>query len=143
MRRVGIVAVLSLALLAVIAPTASAAPWWRTPTFVARAGQAAPTETLRIGARALHISPWARVSASAVVHFASGDVAVQLQPRGWRWWHFFGGSVTVPTCEAAGSVAVDVTFTYRGALYPASATATVVAPETPDPTCGETHPIQS
>ena len=73
MRRVGIIAVLSLALLAIAAPVAQAAPWrWPSPTYVARAGQAEPTETLRVGARALWLSPFARVTASAVVHFASG-----------------------------------------------------------------------
>ena len=92
MRRVGIIAVLSLALLAIAAPVAQAAPWrWPSPTYVARAGQAEPTETLRVGARACGepLRPGQRV---AVVHFASGDVTVQLEPRGWRWMHLFGAA---------------------------------------------------
>lgn len=46
------------------------------------------------------------------MHFAGGDVAVELNRRGKSY--VCGGKVAVPADQPLGPVAVDVTITYGG-----------------------------
>lgn len=55
-------------------------------------------------------------SASAVAHFASGDVTVQLSQAGK--WLVATGRIPVPTGQAAGKVKVDISIVYGGAAQP-------------------------
>lgn len=55
-------------------------------------------------------------SASAVAHFASGDVTIQLSQAGK--WLVATGRIPVPTGQAAGKVKVDVLIVYGGAAQP-------------------------
>ena len=63
-------------------------------------------ETSRPGARSV------KYTASAVIHYASGDVTVRLAPKGKT----FIASVKVPVsvAETPGAVGVDVTVSAKG-----------------------------
>lgn len=68
-------------------------------------------------------------SASAVAHFAGGDVTVQLQQVGK--WFVAVGKIAVPASQAAGKIKVDVTIVYGGAAQPViSKFARIRAPKT-------------
>ena len=108
MRRLGILMVLTLALVASLGATTIAAK--PAPVFKAHASAAAQGGSLHISARVLHVSRTSTFGATAVVHFASGDVTVALKRAG----HSFhaGGRVPVAADAALGPVAVDVTISY-------------------------------
>jgi hypothetical protein len=109
MRRLAIVAVTSLALVALVATSVSARP---AASFTARANHAEQGAQLRVAAKVKHSVRLSTFSASAVVHFASGDVAVTLTPHGKSF--NASGAAAVAADEAVGPVAVDVTITYNG-----------------------------
>ena len=109
MRRVAFAAVVGLMLVALIAPVASAAR--PAPSFVAKASAAQQGGQLHLLAKVKHAVRGSTFSASAVVHFASGDVTVALTQRGKSF--VAGGKVAVPADQPAGPVAVDVTITYN------------------------------
>jgi len=117
MRRFGFIAIAILALLALAAPGVSAhqashgAP--KTATFVAKANKAAPGGALRIQAKVKHPQKGATFSATATVHFATGDVTVALKRHGKSF--VATGTAPVSANEAPGTVPVDVTVTYNDA----------------------------
>ena len=116
MRRLGFIAVASLALLAIAAPVVQAGHGSghtpKTPTFVAKTNTAVQGGALRISAKVKHPARGATFSATAVVHFASGDVTVTLNRHGKSF--NARGMAPVSDTETTGAVAVDVTVTYNG-----------------------------
>lgn len=162
------VSVLALVIAALVGVPAGAAHGWRTPpsswlavrAFAGRAPQGgtllvAASVRLPRGAERMGLTP----SASAVVHFASGDVAVTLSgrtrtDRGHRhghagWWspvRVWRGVARVPvrSDEQVGRVAVDVTITLGdgsvtlatfGRIRPARGGETPPPPTDPEPPC--------
>lgn len=130
MRRAAMIALLSLVVVALVgAPIAATGRHARhAPRAVvtASAGRAAQGGTLVV--RAKVFLPWGAKlssvpSATAVVHFASGDVSVDLSApgrrrgdglRAWPWWPWvpvWSGVARVPVgaTEQPGRVRVDVT----------------------------------
>jgi hypothetical protein len=97
-------------LVALVAPVVSAAR--PAPSFVGKASAAAPGGALHIMAKVKHAVRGTDFSATATVHFASGDVTVELTRRGKSF--VAGGKVAVPADQPIGEVAVDVTITYAG-----------------------------
>ena len=69
-------------------------------------------------------------SATAVVHFASGDVSVDLRRAG----RSFVARVRVPVAadEALGPVSVDVTITYGETVQMLTIEGVIVAPDVED-----------
>lgn len=55
-------------------------------------------------------------SASAVAHFSSGDVTIQLSRHGKSF--VAGGKIKVLAGQAAGDVKVDITIVYGGVSQP-------------------------
>ena len=110
MRRVALAIVSGLMIVALMAPTVLAAR--PATSFVAKASAAEPGGALHLLAKAKHATRGTDFSCSAVVHFASGDVAVDLTRRGKSF--VCGGKVPVPADQPLGPVAVDVTITYGG-----------------------------
>jgi hypothetical protein len=110
MRRIAFAAMFGLLLVALIAPIASAAR--PAPTFAGKASAAAQGGSLHLLAKVNHAVRGKTFSASAVVHFASGDVTVTLNQHGKSF--VAGGKVAVPADQPLGPVAVDVTITYDG-----------------------------
>jgi len=108
MRRLGILMVLTVALVASLGATTLAAK--PAPAFKAHASAATQGGSLHISAKVLHVTRSTTFSATAVVHFASGDVSVVLKRAG----HSFHAGVRVPVAAdaALGPVAVDVTISY-------------------------------
>ncbi|MEA2678034.1 MAG: hypothetical protein QOJ81_2175 [Chloroflexota bacterium] len=110
MRRVALAILSGLMIVALMAPTVLAA---RPATwFVAKSSAAEAGGALHLLAKAKHATRGMTFSASAVVHFASGDVTVDLSRRGKSF--VAGGKVAVPADQPLGPVAVDVTITYDG-----------------------------
>lgn len=164
MRRATIVAVLSLAIVALGGATVSAhgrvGPR-AEPTFSARAGTAEQGGWLLVAARVQHAKRCTPFAATAVVHFASGDQTVELkQPRGqrcdrrghhdaFRHGHRRGATlvarawVRVAADETPGEVPVDVTIVYGGQVVPLQATGLILGtvPDEEEPT-GEEPPGQ-
>ncbi len=110
MRRFGMISILSLSLLAVLSTGVLAAS--PATSFSVKANHAAQGGQLMVQAKARH-SVKGDFSATAVVHFASGDVSVVLTRTG----HSSRVSVKVPVSltEQPGSVSVDVSITSNGA----------------------------
>jgi len=79
-------------------------------TFRVRASSAEQGEAMSVSVKVKHPTRGTAFSATAVVHFASGDVTVTLMPKG----HSFNARVRVPVSatETVGPVNVDVTVTY-------------------------------
>ena len=67
-------------------------------------------------AKVLHPVRGTTFSASAVAHFSSGDVTVQLRRAGKSFVAL--GKIRVPAGQAAGPVLVDVTIVYGGVSEP-------------------------
>ena len=111
MRRAAFAVVTGLMLVALVAPAVSAAR--PAPSFVGKASAAVPGGALHILAKVKHAVRGTDFSAAATVHFASGDVTVDLNRRGRSF--VAGGRVPVPADQPTGPVAVDVTITYGGA----------------------------
>jgi hypothetical protein len=110
MRRVALAIMSGLMIVALMAPTVLAAR--PATSFVAKASAAQPGGALHIVAKAKHATRGTDFSATAVVHFASGDVSVDLNRHGKSF--VAGGKVAVPADQPLGPVAVDVTITYGG-----------------------------
>jgi hypothetical protein len=105
----------SAALVATLGMTAMAAPLNPFSVKVSRNAppggslQVRVIETPRLGAKSV------KYRASAVVHYASGDVTVSLAPKG----RSFVATVKVPVSESeeAGAVDVDVTVSAKGTTF--------------------------
>lgn len=110
MRRVALAIVSGLMIVALMAPTVLAAR--PATSFVAKASAAQPGGAIHLIAKAKHATRGTDFSATATVHFASGDVIVELTRRGKSF--VAGGAVPVPADQPIGPVAVDVTITYGG-----------------------------
>ena len=125
MKRLGILAVVTLALVAVLGSTALAAK--PAASFWARAGHAAQGGSLHVLARVKHADRSQAFSASATVHFASGDVVMDLNRHGKSFTA--GGRVPVADDEAVGPVAVDVTITYGVSVQTVPAQGVIQPPD--------------
>ncbi len=110
MRRIALAIVSGLMIVALMAPAVLAAR--PATSFVAKASAAQPGGALHLIAKAKHATRGTDFSATATVHFASGDVTVDLTRRGKSF--VAGGKVPVPADQPVGSVPVDVTITYGG-----------------------------
>ena len=110
MRRVALAILSGLMIVALMAPTVLAAR--PATSFVAKSSAAQQGGALHLLAKAKHGVRGDTFSASAVVHFASGDVTVDLNRRGKSF--VAGAKVAVPADQPVGPVAVDVTITYDG-----------------------------
>jgi hypothetical protein len=110
MRRIALAIVSGLMIVALMAPTVLAAR--PATSFVAKASAASPGGAIHLVAKAKHATRGTDFSCSAIVHFASGDVAVELSRRGKSF--VCGGMVDVPADQPLGPVAVDATITYGG-----------------------------
>lgn len=108
MKRLGIFAVTALAFVAIFGSTALAAR--PAASFTARANHAEQGGSLRVAAAVKHGDHKSTFSASAVVHFASGAVAVDLTRNGRSLTAH--AKVPVAADAAIGPVVVDVTITY-------------------------------
>jgi len=108
MRRVALAIVSGLMIVALMAPTVLAAR--PATSFVAKSSAAQPGGALHLIAKAKHATRGTDFSATATVHFASGDVIVELTRRGKSF--VAGGRVAVPADQPLGPVAVDVVITY-------------------------------
>ena len=109
MRRVALAIVSGLMIVALMAPSVLAAR--PATSFVAKASAAHPGGAIHLIAKAKHATRGTDFSATATVHFASGDVTVDLFRRGKSF--VAGGKVAVPADQPIGPVAVDVTITYN------------------------------
>jgi hypothetical protein len=112
MRRIAFAAMFGLLLVALIAPIASAAR--PAPSFAGKASAAEQGGSLHLLAKVKHAVRGSTFSATAVVHFASGDVLVTLNQRGKSF--VAGGKVAVPADQPVGPVGVDITITYNSVL---------------------------
>jgi hypothetical protein len=159
MRRTAIAAALSLMLVTLVGGTVSAhggREHQPAPSFAARAGTANQGENLWVGAKEQHAVRGTAFSASAVVHFVSGDVTVPLETRADRLGHrghhgrvqfhprrgqslHARAWVPVGATETPGDVPVDVTIVY-GAQTVVIHTTGHVDGTVPDP--GDGGPIQ-
>jgi len=110
MRRAAFAVVAGLLLVALVAPVVAAAR--PAPSFDGKASAAAPGGNLHIQAKVKHAVRGTDFSATATVHFADGDVTVDLTRHGKSF--VAGGKVAVPADQPLGDVAVDVTITYGG-----------------------------
>lgn len=108
MRRVALAIVSGLMIVALMAPTVLAAR--PATSFVAKSSAAEPGGAIHLIAKAKHATRGTDFSATATVHFASGDVIVELTRRGKSF--VAGGKVAVPADQPLGPVAVDVVITY-------------------------------
>lgn len=127
MKRLGILAVVTLAFVAIFGSTALAAK--PATTFVARANHAQQGGSLHVTARAKHGDRHSVFSASAVVHFggATGDVTVALTRHGRSLTA--GARVAVAADAALGPVGVDVTITYGLTTQVLSVTGVIQPPD--------------
>jgi hypothetical protein len=102
----------------------------RTATFQVKAGNAEQGGNLKLRARAKHGDRKEAFSASAVVHFASGDVTVTLSRKGKN----LDARARVPVAqdEALGSVLVDFSVTYGTAVQSLSDTGRIHADDDDD-----------
>ena len=114
MRRVGLILVASLAMVALVAPGVQARHGSHKPaaTFVAKTNTAVQGGALHVMAKVKHAQHGATFSATATVHFASGDQTVTLNRHGKSF--VAKGTVALASDETPGSVPVDVTVTYNG-----------------------------
>ena len=116
MRRIGFVAVAALALVALAAPGVDARQGsnhkghHQAATFTAKSTTAPQGGSLKVMAKVKHARHGASFSATATVHFASGDQTVQLKRHGKSF--VATAKVDVSTDETPGTVPVDVTVSY-------------------------------
>ncbi|MFN8621241.1 MAG: hypothetical protein U0869_10895 [Chloroflexota bacterium] len=126
-------------------------------SFQAHATPAVQGFNLLVMGKARHADPAKTLTAQAVIHFASGDVTVDLVPcakaqskhgvkaaghgEGHGHGHHRHGrgnvlkaKVPVLADEQVGDITIDVTFTYDGVAQPVvTLTTSVVAPPVVDP----------
>jgi len=126
MKRLGVLAAITFACVAMFGSTAVAAR--PAVKFVAHANHAAQSGSLLVTAKVLHPVRVTTFSATAVVHFASGDVTVTLKRHGRSF--VAGTRVPVAADATLGPVMVDVTIVYgattqvvtvKGVIQPPSA----------------------
>ena len=116
MRRIGFVAVAALALVALAAPGVDARQGsnhkghHQAATFTAKSTTAPQGGSLKVMAKVKHPRHGASFSATATIHFASGDQTVQLKRHGKSF--VATAKVNVSTDETPGTVPVDVTVSY-------------------------------
>ena len=114
MRRLGFLAVTSLAILAIAVPSVDARHGaHHQATVTAKTSAATQGSALHILAKVKHGQRGASFSASATVHFASGDKTVHLKRRGSSFTAT--ANVAVNSNETPGTVPVDVTVDYNDA----------------------------
>lgn len=96
-------------------------------SFVARANVAEQGGTMLVKAKVKHATKRTPYSATAIIHFASGDVSVDLRRRG----RSYVALVRVPVAvdEALGAVPVEVTIAYGETSQVLAAEGTVVVAE--------------
>lgn len=125
MKRLAALAIVTLACLAIFGSTVLAAR--PATSFAARANHAAQGGSLHVTAKVKHPVRGTSFSASAVVHFASGDVNVTLKNHG----HSFnaGGRAAVAADETVGPVAVDITIVYGATTQTLTVQGTVQPPD--------------
>ena len=128
MRRLGFLAITVLAFVGLFGATALAAR--PDASFAARANHAEQGGSLHVGASVRHGDHHSAFSASAVVHFASGDVTIDLTRNGRSLTA--RGRVPVAADEALGPVSVDVTITYGLTSQLVTATGMIVLPDSSD-----------
>lgn len=97
-------------------------------TFSARAGQAEPGQRMALRVRVKHGQWGVPLTADATVHFASGDVTVQLVQR-WAWSNVARGWVGVPDGEEPGQVLVEFSVAYGDTTQSLQAWGTVLDPD--------------
>lgn len=114
-------------IVALVAPIAAAMP---ATSFVAKASAGAPGGHLHVMAKVKHPVRGSTFSASAVVHFASGDVTVSLNRHGKSF--VAGAKVAIPADQPLGTVAVDVTITYNLVATPVPAFNAKIEPDATD-----------
>ena len=114
MRRFAFVLVTSLAMLALVAPGVQARHGSHrpAPTFTAKSNSATQGGQLHVVAKVKHAQHGSTFSATATLHFASGDQTVTLKRHGKSF--VAKGTVAVGDNETPGAVPVDVTVTYNG-----------------------------
>jgi hypothetical protein len=114
MRRFAFVLVASLAMLALVAPVVQARHGSHKPpaTFVAHTSTGTQGGALHVMAKVKHAQHGSTFSATATVHFTSGDQTVTLKRHGKSF--VAKGTVAVASDETPGSVPVTVTVTYDG-----------------------------
>ena len=125
MKRLGILAALAFTFVAIFGSTALAAR--PAASFVARANHATQGETLKVKAKVKHADRSSTFAATAVVHFASGDVTATLKRNG----HSYTARVRVPVAadEALGPVSVDVTIEYGATTQVLTVEGTIEPPD--------------
>ena len=112
MRRLGFLAVTSLAIIAIAVPSVDARHGaHHQATVTAKTSAATQGSALHILAKVKHGQRGASFSASATVHFASGDKTVHLKRRGSSFTAT--ANVAVNSNETPGTVPVDVTVEYN------------------------------
>jgi hypothetical protein len=114
MRRFAFIVLTSLATLALVAPAVQASHGSHrpAPSFTAKTSAAAQGGAMHVVAKVKHAQRGSTFSATATVHFASGDQTVTLTRHGKSF--VAKGRVAVASDETPGSVPVDVTVTYNG-----------------------------
>jgi len=125
MRRSAVAAILSLLLVALVGSSVSAAR--PDATFGARANHAQQGGALKIVAKVKHPVKRTAFSATAVVHFATGDVSIELRRAG----RSFVARARVPVAvdAALGPVSIDVTINYGETIQMLLIEGVIVAPE--------------
>lgn len=124
MKRLGILAVLTLAFVAAFGATAFAA---KPASFAARANHAEQGGSLHVTAKVKHADRTSTFSASAIVHFASGDVSVTLKRHGHSYTA--AGRAPVAADETVGPVSVDVTINYGATTQVLTVQGTIEPPD--------------
>jgi hypothetical protein len=130
MKRLGIVAVVSLALMTVLSSTSFAAR--PSASLVGHASAAVPGGTLHVSATVKHAGKATLGAATAVIHFGgtdpSGDVTVTLRRVGRSY--VVKGRVPVPETQPIGRVLVDFSVMLGATELKATARARIV-PQVP------------
>ena len=111
-----------------------------TASFTAKSTTAPQGGSLKIMAKVMHPRHGASFSATATVHFASGDQVVQLKRHGKSF--VASAKVDVSTNETPGAVPVDVSVSYDATDQEVQTDATVedgqgtdATDDNGDPTC--------
>ena len=132
MKRLGTLAIVSLTFVTMFGSTALASR--PSTSFVARANHAEQGGSLQVNARVKHGDRSVALGATAVVYFATGEVAVAMTQHG----NALNMRVRVPVAAdaALGPVAVDVTITY-GATTQVVTTQGVIEPSDGDDDSGD------
>jgi hypothetical protein len=123
MRRLGLIAVVSLCFIAVVGTSALARP--STTGFSVKVGKAQQGGTIELSVKGKSSVKRATFSATAVIHFASGDVTTELARSGKSYEA--RARVGVGANEAPGEVAVDVTIRFNDQIQVLSTKAVVEA----------------